>query len=127
MPNVCEVCGESFKCNPNASHQKICNSCYEKLSEAIENPVYGICPVCGNYFTPTKSSNGKYDKTCSKECHHIFTILRQRISIAKRMGTYSMKRKLNKKKKKNRIDEINSQALAHGMSYGKYVAMMRMG
>lgn len=37
-----------------------------------------------------------------------------------------MEKKESQKKNKDSLDKLNAEAVAHGMSYGKYVAMLEM-
>lgn len=107
-----------------------------------------ICCICGKAYT--KYTNGGRNKYCSKKCyeaaHKAQRLEReapQREAAAKRRAEReankaqqaaeqreekAMKAK-NKQKPKNCIDEIkniNAQALAAGMSYGKYCLMLEM-
>lgn len=71
----------------------------------------GNCPVCGKRFTGAE--NKKY---CGAHC-------RNKAGKAKQTG-----KELTApgKRKKMTIEDIDAEARKAGMSYGKYVAMMKL-
>lgn len=103
-----------------------------------------LCNVCGRPFMAYKNGAGyKYCcVACGEKAHKEqarAAAAPQRAAAAERKaqraaakaaGTYE-KRTYNKKSKKplsnmDEINRINNEALAHGMSYGKYVLMLEM-
>lgn len=71
----------------------------------------GNCPVCGKRFTG--SENKKY---CGAYC-------RNKAGKAKRIGKELT---VPGKRKKMTIEDIDAEARKAGLSYGKYVAMMKL-
>lgn len=86
------------------------------------------CEVCGKDFETTKG-NKKY---CGRECAEIARAQKQREwkQLQKKQGYFRAKEEQVKAEQRKvnaqRIVEIDKKARKLGMSYGKYVAMMRM-
>jgi len=73
------------------------------------------CAICSSRFQPTRS----WQLCCSKEC----TYERQKI-----MARWNKKTKPKVKKvKKLSLQELSVEARKHGMSYGKYIALVEKG
>lgn len=72
------------------------------------------CALCNTNFTP-KNSNQKY---CSSECADFMERKRQ----AEYKLRHNPKTRINKS-----LNQLANEAINHGMSYGKYVAMLESG
>ena len=72
-----------------------------------------ICPFCGKEFKTASNSQ----KCCSRKCSRGWLKFRRDIE----------KEAEEQKKKRKTVKEIVAEARKHGMSYGKYVAMMQKG
>ena len=70
------------------------------------------CIWCGKYFIPTSYKN----ICCSRKC------LEMHRAAERKNRRAAQKRKTNAEK----IRDINLEAKAHGMAYGKYVAYLEM-
>lgn len=83
------------------------------------------CELCGKQFIPT-TKNARY---CGEECR--IKVKRQRTKEwqAKRKQEKKEQRKQEFKRlvAKNELKELTIEARKHGMSYGKYVALLEMG
>lgn len=75
------------------------------------------CKICGKLFTATSKNN----TLCSSECREISRVELARISKRERQRRKKMKTNNAKK-----IIDMNAEAKALGMSYGRYVAYMSM-
>jgi predicted nucleic acid-binding Zn ribbon protein len=76
------------------------------------------CRICGKWFDATSKNN----TLCSAECREIAKTERSRISRRNR----NQRKKLKKTNNAKKIIDLNAEAKAMGMSYGKYVAYLSM-
>ena len=81
-----------------------------------------ICEICGTEFE-TKMSNAKY---CSRKCHNANS---SRVYYARKTGKLPPAEPKGKKFQKVNAElvRLSKEAREHGMSYGKYVAMLERG
>ena len=77
-----------------------------------------ICPICKNSFTLTGVGQNSR-KYCGPKCRQKADRLREKEFYAKKQHIKKVERA-----KKMTLDEMVREADAHGMTYGKYVAMM---
>lgn len=75
------------------------------------------CELCGQEFAITNKHNHR-TKRCP-ECHG-------RIYCQKQTGTRMVEREPAKVKRKSKLDRLAAEAKAHGISYGKYMALKRL-
>lgn len=75
------------------------------------------CKICRKLFT-AENPNTKY---CSPKCKQIGDIETDIKSYERRKG------KITNKDYRLPIIELNAEARAHGMSYGQWVAMKKLG
>ena len=121
MP-VCKICGKTF--NARNVTQVYCSyDCraignrenakqYQAKMQARKEPIIKQCACCGADFVYT-IHNKRY---CSPECAH-------KVQYEERKAVKSERKR---KKKPKTVRDIAKEARAHGMSYGKYVAMLEM-
>ena len=118
MVKICKCCGKQFE-HMSAVRLYCSSECYDKVNRARakKRGTKGIqeveknCEYCGKEFT----QRGHKQIDCSVEC-------RKNI-----MKSSAWKQRVSKPKKPSSIKEMAIEARKHGMSYGKYVAMLEKG
>ena len=119
----CKWCGTPFDNSGKGLAQKVycCIECYKasnrenaKKNSKPKQIVEKECTCCGKKFT----QNGHKQVYCSPECRKE---MRRSTEKAKRQS------KPKTKKKGSNLRDLNREAMQHGMSYGKYVAMLEGG
>ena len=120
---TCKLCGEKF--TPTVGHQVYCSDrcMYQaKLKRQREwkqaNIKPQVCPVCGRTFKPTRAHRDYCSAACAKEAE-----LASRRSL---QNEYKPLR-IVPSRAQNDIHRLAAQALANGLSYGQYVAMIEQG
>lgn len=74
-----------------------------------------ICELCGQEFAITNKHNHRTTKC--PECY-------ERIYCQKQHGTHMLE--TQPVKRKSNLDRLAAEAKAHGISYGKYMALKRL-
>ena len=135
---ICAYCGSVFFVdeNKNDIRRKYCSvDCYdrmenrrkaerrkrEKTGEVVRHE--RLCLCCGKKFTTTKE-NKTY---CNEACRLKANVERQRMygpGYREKKRKEKLQAEEVKQKKKDSLHEANAKALASGMSYGKYYAML---
>lgn len=100
----CVVCGKTFVTGD--SRKIMCSRYCQKLrtKDLNETIIDELCPVCGTYFSKKRTSKRK---TCSEEC-----------AVTLRANSV----RETKKKKKNSLEKLVSEASEKGISYGQLQA-----
>ena len=137
ITDMAKITGVSASTLCNVEKYDYFNNCtvfriIETIGEQFEKYVIKkICPVCGAEFIP-KDNRQNY---CSDECiievraqkHHEFYKARSDETVVKLSSNQRYRRKIKGlKKPKSSFADIENRARSAGLSYGKYVQMMRM-
>lgn len=134
---ICAVCGKPFIPNAKGRPSICCSSaCKEKRKvqtdkkSSLKSTVntYEIkCEVCGKVFIAGYSFAKYCSNACKKRGHANKSIEYHKEHYSSTKNEAKAKTKSAKKKKAATIGELAVEARKHGMTYGKYIAMIEGG